>query len=264
MVLITAGDFPMGSGRYPNESPQTKVFMNSFYMSRLPVTNGEFYLFMIDGGYSRPELWTRTGWIWVEANHRRSPWRWTRECWQAKVNHPVEWVSWYEAMAYARWISLRSGALYRLPTEAEWEKAAGWDEAAGSKREVPWGNEFRGSLCNLNNHYGTKPGGYFSPQGDSPWGVADMVGQVWQWTSSLRKPYPYNASDGREDPEALGERTFRGGCWANNDPGFVRCESRYVEDRPIWPDINTDGDYEGPCGFRLALGVADWLETKPA
>ncbi len=262
MVLIPAGDFPLGSGRYPNESPQTTVWVNSFYMSRFPVTNGEYRLFMIDGGYSRLECWTRAGWNWVQTNRKSSPWRWTSECWQAKVNHPVDWISWYEAMAYARWMALRTGALYRLPTEAEWEKAAGWDEHAGRKREYPWGDRFDNSLCNLGNSNGTLPVGSFSPAGDSYWGISDMVGQIWQWTNSLRKPYPYQALDGREDPEALGERTFRGGCWANHDAGFVRCESRYVADRPIWPDMNTNGEYEGPCGLRLVLGCADWLEKK--
>jgi hypothetical protein len=151
MVLIPAGDFLMGSGRYHNESPQTKVRVNSFYMARFPVTNGEYRLFMLDGGYSRQECWTRAGWNWVQVNQRTSPWRWRSESWQTKANHPVEWISWYEAMAYARWMAMQKGGLYRLPTEAEWEKAASWDEDAQAKREFPWGDQFDKKLCNLDD-----------------------------------------------------------------------------------------------------------------
>lgn len=262
LEFVPAGEFPMGSTRFENESPLTNVRVNSFYIARYLVTNGEFRVFMLDGGYSRREFWTRAGWAWVQTNHRGSPWRWNSQCWQYKARHPVEWLSWYEAAAYVRWMAVRTGGLYRLPTEAEWEKAASWDAETQTKREYPWGNDFEPRLCNLNNPHGTRPVGAFSPTGDSPYDAADMVGQVWQWTSSLRWPYPYNPEDGREDPEALGERVFRGGCWANSDPGFVRCASRYVESNPTWPDMNTNGEYEGPCGLRLVLGVSASVERR--
>lgn len=251
MILIPAGTFRMGSDRYAFEGPVRDIWVNSFYLARCPVTNGEFHQFIRDGGYQDERCWTKTGWEWVQANHRDRPWRWSDQDWQERPTHPAQWLTWYEAMAYARWMALSTGAPYRLPTEAEWEKAAAWVEKAKTKREYPWGDSFDPGRCNLNGRW-TTPVGSHSPRGDSPYGLADMVGQIWQWTSTMRRGYPYDPSDGREDPEAAGERAFRGGCWANSDAASARCAGRYP--LPVWPTMNTDGNYEGPCGLRVAFG----------
>jgi formylglycine-generating enzyme required for sulfatase activity len=117
-------------------------------------------------------------------------------------------VSWEDAVAYTMW------AQKRLLTEAEWERAArgpqGW--------LWPWGNEFSRSRCNCAEiNIGRTTSVYrFSPYGDSIEGVADLVGNVWEWTASIHRPYPYDSTDGREDPSVSGWRTLRGGSWFND------------------------------------------------
>jgi formylglycine-generating enzyme required for sulfatase activity len=225
--------------------------VNSFYLARFPVTNGAWHEFIQAGGYRDARYWTQTGWAWAQAHRREFPHRWGDNVWRDTPDHPVQWLTWYEAMAYARWMALQTGAPYRLPTEAEWEKAASWDPVNRIKREYPWGDSFDWSFCNLRGQW-TTPVGSHSPRGDTPDGLADMAGQVWQWTSSRRLPYPYKPDVAREDPEAEGERAMRGGCWANQSPEDARCTGRYPGS--VWPTMNTNASYEGPCGLRLALG----------
>jgi formylglycine-generating enzyme required for sulfatase activity len=140
-------------------------------------------------------------------------------------------VSWYEAYAYCRWLSELTGREYRLPSEAEWEKAA----RGGDGRLYPWGDPFDPAHCNVRaSGLGrTTPVGQYSPQGDSPYGCADVAGNVSEWTASRFRPYPYDPDDGREDPAGEAERVSRGGSWHSpvlrarvvsrgmNDPWFT-------------------------------------------
>jgi formylglycine-generating enzyme required for sulfatase activity len=134
----------------------------------------------------------------------------------AYAEHPVTVVTWFQANDYAKWVG------GRLPTEAEWEKACGGTDG----RIYPWGKETpTADLANFNQNVGdTKPVGSY-PQGASPYGVLDMAGNVLEWTSSLFEPYPYDAADGRENSEAGGTRTLRGGSWDYGVSG-VRCAYR--------------------------------------
>ena len=113
-----------------------------------------------------------------------------------KADHPVVGVSYYDAIAFCAWAAQSTGLPVRLPTEPEWEKAARGPEV----RLYSWGNEWKKGACNIDEekHNGTSPVGKFSPQGDSPYGVADMGGNVQEWCSSLFGPYPYDPADGRE------------------------------------------------------------------
>jgi formylglycine-generating enzyme required for sulfatase activity len=167
--------------------------------------------------------------------------------WESKRDHPVRYISWIDAMAYCQWLNERlqhelpEGFVLRLPTEAEWEKAA-----RGVKgREYPWGNEFDKDRCNSaeSNFQDTTPVGFYSPRGDSPYGCADMAGNVWEWTHSLQWNYPYEMSDGRETETAPRPRAMRGGSFVD----FVkeaRCACR--SDHVFLDLINNRG-------FRMAI-----------
>ncbi|MBK8049172.1 MAG: SUMF1/EgtB/PvdO family nonheme iron enzyme [Anaerolineales bacterium] len=159
------------------------------------------------------------------------------------ANHPVTGVTWDEANAYCRWLSEMTGRRYRLPTEAEWEKAARGDDG----RRYPWGEAFDPANCNAApaGRGAVAPAGSYSPRGDSPFGCVDMAGNVWEWTSTvwgrdyatLDYPYPYRADDGREmqDLKLPGGhrelRICRGGSFRDNE-NRVTCtvRARYAAD----------------------------------
>ncbi|MCZ2074112.1 MAG: SUMF1/EgtB/PvdO family nonheme iron enzyme [Bryobacterales bacterium] len=201
-VPVPKGKFLMGSREdnelaYDNERLQHTVKISSdYWIGQFPVTNEQYDLF-------------------VQFQNGKHP----VSDWKNKKDHPVVNVSWNDAQAYCKWLNdthgneLPQGFVFRLPTEAEWEKAARGEFGF----EWPWGNEFDENKCNSREggKGGTTPVGAYSPAGDSPYGAADMVGNVWEWTQSLYKPYPYIATDGREDLKAIGERVLRGGSWSD-------------------------------------------------
>ncbi|MEO8214131.1 MAG: L-histidine N(alpha)-methyltransferase, partial [Myxococcales bacterium] len=206
-VLIPAGEFVMGTDdrewAYDNERPAHPVFLPAFRMDRAPVTNGQYFAFMADDGYGRRALWSDEGWQWLQKTRPQAPGHWRfsaaqpREWaggWEAltfgrlEPLHPdqaVVHVCWYEAAAYARW----SGG--RLPTEAEWEKAAAWDPARGCSRRYPWGDSpWQPGRANLDQRRlePTHAGAYLD--GSSAYGCAQMLGDVWEWTDSWFRGYP--------------------------------------------------------------------------
>ena len=206
MVRVPAGEFLYGDDRQ-------KVSLPEFWIDKTPVTNGEFAHFVQVTGYKTTAEQTGigcayTGGKWEDA--QGADWRHPggpETDIQSKADHPVVQVSWEDAVAYARW------AGKRLPTEQEWEKAARGTDG----REYPWGNqEPTRELCNFGqNEQGTTPVGKYSPQGDSPYGCADMAGNVWEWTSSLYEDYPYEADQRHEDMSSAGHRVLRGGSFVN-------------------------------------------------
>jgi len=163
-------------------------------------------------------------------------------------SQPVVGVCWHEARAYCAWLTAQTGQTYRLPTEAEWEAAARGLPDGGKPRVYPWDGLFDSTRCNtFESHLrGTSPVGVF-PGGDSPDGIADLSGNVWEWTGSLYQAYPYDGRDGRENPESADRRrVLRGGSWLNNQD-FARCAYRYYFD----PDYRRDR-----LGFRLVCCVS--------
>jgi formylglycine-generating enzyme required for sulfatase activity len=216
LVRIPAGAFLMGSDKakdkaaYDNELPQHKVNLGEYWMGKYPLTNAQYRCFTRAAGYFT----------------------------SAKEDHPVVYVSWDEAVQYCQWLSQMTGKAFRLPSEAEWEKAARGTDG----RLYPWGNEISTyNRCNFDVKDIT-PVGKYSPQGDSPYGCADMAGNVWEWTHSLLKPYPYRADDGREDEGNRWGRVLRGGSFINHQKSG-RCASR---DR-----YDSVARYQY-CGFRVS------------
>ena len=200
MVLIAAGEFVMGSNSRKDqharhvERPQHKLYLPDYYLAKTPVTNTQYAAFVRATQRTPPSHW----------QENRPP--------RTKENHPVVRVSWYDAMAYCKWLSGLTGKAYRLPTEAEWEKAA-----RGAKASIyPWGDRWDANRCNSKESKieDTTPVGAY-PQGASPYGLLNMAGNVWEWTSSLYRDYPYRKDDGREDPSSTEARVLRGGSWLN-------------------------------------------------
>ncbi|HEY9401238.1 MAG TPA: SUMF1/EgtB/PvdO family nonheme iron enzyme [Pyrinomonadaceae bacterium] len=245
MVTVGAGEFLSGAPWrmfvYDNELPAHTVSLDAFKIDRLPTTNEEYAHFIKEGGYARREWWDEEGWGWRERENWTCPLYWTTQGldgdnahrWSVrtmfeegalKSEHPVAGVSWYEASAYARF------AGKRLPTEAEWEKAASWDAERGRKRLYAWGDDApddtRGNF-DL-RYWETTPVGSF-PAGASGYGCLDMTGNVWEWTSEPFdgyegfKPYPYpEYSEVWFDGD---HRVLKGGSWATH-PSILRTSFR--------------------------------------
>jgi eukaryotic-like serine/threonine-protein kinase len=227
MVFVPAGEFTMGSEDGPvNEQPVHQLTLSAFWIDQTEITNAMFAKFMEESGY---ETDAQKGGCSYVLDVATEQWNCLSDAaWDQPQGsgssldgldaHPVVQVSWNDAGAYCAW------AGRRLPTEAEWEKAARGDDA----RRFPWGNEdVNGTLLNLADvAYGTawsipevddeyqftSPVGYY-PAGASPYGALDMAGNVWEWNISLSRPYPYDPNDGREDLSASGMRALRGGSW---------------------------------------------------
>jgi len=242
-VHILAGPFVMGSddeGLKEACRPQHTVELGPYCIGRRPVTTADYQLF-IDNNPDHPIPYSPMRFA------QRSNWdRRTRTHPRGLEDHPVVLVTWGEALAYCRWLSEVSGYRCRLPTEAEWEKAACWDAQAGRTRCYPWGNAFDETRCNVDAHGASRPEsspvGRYSPAGDSPYGLADMAGNVWEWTDSLYRAYPYARGDGREDANAAGERALRGGAY-DEGPLVARCAWRHA----VRPDLRAAN-----VGFRVA------------
>ncbi len=238
-VLVGGGGFVMGTDTdpwaYDNERPAHLVDLEPFWIDTAPVTNASYLDFVTDGGYRQRRWWSDEGWTWrVEAGLEHPQYwhedngSWSRERFGRHEGlppgEPVQHVCWYEADAYARW------AGKRLPTEAEWEKAASWDPVAGSKRTYPWGDEPPSARrANLGQRRaGPAAVGAF-PEGASPWGCVQMLGDVWEWTASDFVAHPGFATfPYREYSEVFfggDSKVLRGGSWATH-PTAVRTTFR--------------------------------------
>lgn len=237
-VRVEGGPFVMGTDvepwAYDNERPAHVVDLPPFYIDTAPVTNRAYAELVAAGAYHDPRLWSVEGWAWRQEAGLEHPQFWQREgdWWSVlrmgsvealEPDQPVQHVCWYEADAYARW------AGKRLPTEAEWEKAASW-EPGGRKRRYPWGDDADWSgRANLGQrHVSPAPVGAY-PGGASPWGCEQMVGDVWEWTSSDFVGYPgFRAFPYREYSDVFygsDYKVLRGGSWATH-PSAIRATFR--------------------------------------
>ena len=228
MVLFPGGVVEQGthdrSVAYDNERPSHTVELSPFWIDAHPVTNGEYRSFLEDGAYEDRTLWSPAGWAWKEEAELKAPRYWGREGeeWTERFMDVVEpldsakpvcHICYWEADAYARW------AGKRIPTESEWEAAASWDPATGAKRWYPWGaappTSDHANLDALS--FGTTAVGSY-PAGVSPLGCWDMIGNVWEWTSTDFHAYPgYQTFPYPEYSEVFfGDqfKVLRGGAWA--------------------------------------------------
>jgi iron(II)-dependent oxidoreductase len=256
MVRFPGGRVEIGtddrSAAYDNERPRHRVELAPFWIGAAPVTGGEYLRFVEDGGYDARALWSDAGWKWREEHGARAPQFWERGegGWTVRrmdrvaaldPRVPVCHVCWHEAEAYCRWAGVR------LPTEQEWEAAASWDPASGTRRDYPWGDEPPTPLhANLDQlAFEPAPVGAF-PLNVSPIGCYGMMGDVWEWTSSDFLPWPgFRAFPYAEYSEVFfgpEYKVLRGGSWATR-PGAVRNTFRNW-DYPIRRQIFS--------GFRVA------------
>jgi formylglycine-generating enzyme required for sulfatase activity len=238
MVRVPAGEFLMGTReedvdalreKYGGEqrwwnaqTPQRKVHLPDYEIGKYPVTNFEYQAFVQDTGYQPPGHW----------KGNRYP--------EGLGDHPVVNVNWYDAVAYCEWLGEKTDKTYRLPTEAEWEKAARGVDG----RQFPWGDEWDASKCNTREGGPgtTTPVGQYSPDGDSPYGVADMAGNVLEWCADWLQAYPGNSYPDEDYEEEY--KVLRGGSW-QTIRAIACCASR-ERIYPGWDDY--------ALGFRCARG----------
>lgn len=237
----------------PKGKKGTTFDIPTFAIAKYPVTNAQFALFIEAGGYQQSRWWTETGW---EA--RAQGWAWTGSEWKATgtawveprywqdskwnlANHPVVGVSWYEAVAYCQWLSETTGERIMLPTEQQWQRAAQGDDG----RIYPWSKDWDCQRCNnsvkpCDSNQTTPVTAYEGkPKGDSPFGVVDMAGNVWEWCSTAYE-------SGSEDLNRTDVRLLRGGSWVNFDSYVFRVGYRNWYDPHDWSDFR---------GFRLARSL---------
>ncbi len=236
MALISEGSFTMGSNVGPeDEKPEHIIFLKSFYLDILPVSNADFAQFLNSQGLKNQQGETFYDDLDSDARIHLQ-----RSIWQADVGyarHPVNEVSWVGAREYCIWLNKR------LPTEAEWEKAARGTDG----RKYPWGNAapnaklaFFGAPFNASAPVDAFPGGA------SPYGILDMAGNQWEWVSSAYQPYPYKADDGRENQNTGPIRSTRGGGHDSNEQELTTTQrGRYLSRSPKAGHHN--------IGFRCAV-----------
>lgn len=229
---LPAGEFGMGEDKEAH-----KVAVGEFWIAKYPVTCAQYRAFMDAGGYAKTEYWkTKAARAWV-ARSKGKPVYWDDPRWN-QPTLPVVGVSWFEANAYCEWLTeqiansgLRiaetaaefairnSKFVIRLPTEAEWEKAATWDTVKQKKNTWPWGDTFDPAKANTaegDDRIGSTTSVGIYPHGASPCGARDMSGNVWEWCSTLYQDYPYCLDAKHESPDAEGARVLRGGSWSSS------------------------------------------------
>lgn len=250
MLPVPGGEFLMGSAlsdtmMAETELPQHSINLREYWIGRFPVSVTQFAEFVRSANHKTTAEKAGSGrgfinghWQEIRAASWQQPYGPGSDVLH-KADHPVTLVSWDDALEFCFWLNmhLRAGggrveyqgklvsSQVHLPSEAEWEKAA-----RGVKGGLyPWGSQPPDmNCCNFNMYVGdTTPAGQYSPQGDSPYGCVDMAGNVWEWTSSLKKEYPYKAGDGREDLDSRLGRVLRGGSFADFDRD-LRCAGREV------------------------------------
>jgi formylglycine-generating enzyme required for sulfatase activity len=250
-IRVPAGEFDMGSeDGDEDERPVHRVFVDAFYISAHTITNAEYAEFVQTAGHMPPEVRELPRIVSAadEVSYRElaSDYIWRGEMPPAdKAAHPVTLVTFGDAVAYSAWLSVRLGRSVRLPTEAEWERAA---RGGLEGRRYPWGDDIDPSRANfladpsLKRHASTRPVGSYPP---NDFGLYDMSGNVWEWVSDWYRADAYR-TDSLRNPRGLTEaalRVVRGGSWVTDDVAQLRCAHRHK--------VPSD-TYAYSIGFRVA------------
>ena len=214
---IAAGPFLIGADRFT-----CSLITAPYRISRYPITVAQYGSFIEAGGYAEPRYWTAAGWAWRQQAAIQAP----APCFDPiqAPNHPQTGVSWYEAVAFCTWLTAVSGEVYRLPSEAEWERAARHTDG----RTYPWGNDFDPNRCNMRDDGVAQPTavGIF-PKGRAHCGAADMAGNVWEWCATpWQKSYNNYAELVDNTLNGNERRVLRGGSWAN-ERRLMRAANRH-------------------------------------
>ena len=229
---IPAGPFLMGIDKKRNgnasddETLQQTVTLHTMYwIAQHPLTVAEYARFIDATPHSAPQNWEQQ---------------------MQRLEHPVVNISWEDTRAYVEWVADMTGEPWAMPSQAQWEKAA----RGTAGRIYPWGNTWDSIKANTfaGGPGDTTPMGSY-PDGQSPYGVYDMAGNVWEWTRSVNQSYPYDATDGREEPRNQGKRVLRGGSWSNA-PGNARATYRHYVGSTF---ISRDVGARVVCGVRPRL-----------
>lgn len=253
LCLVPAGEFTMGdkNGAQDEAKREHTVLVPEFWIAKYPVTCAQYQRFIDAPGYANEKYWkSNAAKSWLKQSKQTAPKLWEDSRWNNKSNLPVVGVTWFEANAYCEWLTERiangelriadsaaetairnSKFVIRLPTEAEWEKAATWDAEKKKKNVWPWGDTFDRAKANTSEGDdsigGTTVVGIY-PNGASPCGARDLAGNVWEWCSTVYQDYPYRLDANHESPETEGARVLRGGSWYRpqaNARGAVRLRS---------------------------------------
>ncbi len=220
-----------------------------YSIAKYPITNAQFAKFIEADGYNNRQWWTDAGWEaklkgsewdgqqvkWIETNTLwNQPRYWTAPNWNG-AQQPVVGISWYESVAFCLWLSDFTGEKIMLPTEDQWQYAAQGDDG----RDYPWGKEWDASRCNsaIDRNLKTTPVRQYEGKGDSPFGVVDMAGNIWEWclTDYDTKTNDYNST--------AKNRVLRGGSWFNGTTELFRCDCR---------DHNSPNGWYFSFGFRIS------------
>jgi len=219
-------------GGWERNEAGANITLRPCWIARYPVTVAQYRAFIDAGGYAHDEYWTPHGRTWKRERNRTRPWGWDEPQYTG-ANQPVIGVTWYEAAAFCNWLNahlraaLPEGYALRLPTEAEWEVAAAYD-AAGQRRDYPWGSEDptpERAIYDASGLNAPAPVGC-CPAGAAACGALDMVGNVWEVTTSRYWQYPAGSAQWEQDvPPGELDVPWRGGAWWDNSTS-VRCGAR--------------------------------------
>jgi formylglycine-generating enzyme required for sulfatase activity len=236
-VEIPDGQVTLAEGGYLSQSIVFDV--EPFAIGRYPVTNAQYGRFIEAAGYTNRAWWTSEGWALREKEGWSEPRFWRDRDWNRR-DCPVVGVSWYEALAFCRWLGELSGRVITLPTEQQWQRAAQGDDG----RQYPWGNEEPDeSLCNWNRNIDETTPVMRYPAGASPYGVMDMCGNVWEWCLT-------GWDSGTTALTGSEARLLRGGSWSSDSPLSLRVTNRSGKD----PNTRLAPGYRNhvTVGFRCA------------